>query len=136
MINSIKQRLDQVPEGPARIMNQLGSTIAGLMFFAIFFLAFDTSVSKLVGLLFVAGLFDFSTVYFVHSGVISGTFERLKYPKQFMRLHVGSGFLAYIFLFGFIASLFVARIDLLYYAFLASWLVTYLSGVYSFLKLR
>jgi hypothetical protein len=81
-------------------------------------------------------LFDFSTVYFVHSGAISGTFERLSRPKLFMRLHLGSGVLGYIFLAGFIASLFSGRLNLLYELFLGLWSVTYLTGIYSYLKLR
>ncbi len=135
MINRIKEKLDKVSESNARIMNQTGSTISGLIFFGALLL-FDRSATTLTGLIIVAGMFDFSTVYFVHSGVISGTFQRLSRPKLFMRLHVGSGALAYIFLAAFLVSLYTTRINLLYYAFLAAWIVTYTSGLYSFFKLR
>ncbi|MBC5792660.1 MAG: hypothetical protein H8Z69_01335 [Nanohaloarchaea archaeon] len=133
--DKITNRLDSVSESNARIMNQTGSTIAGILFFGALML-FDRSATTLTALIAVAGIFDFSTVYFVHSGVISGTFQRLNRPKLFMRLHVGSGMIAYVFLAAFIVSLFTARIDLLYYTFLGFWLVTYTSGLYSFFKLR
>lgn len=117
-------------------MNQAGSTLAGIIFLLSGFYLTDLPAMELTGLLLVAVAFDFSTVYFVHSGVISGTFERLKYPKKFMKLHVGSGLLAYVFLGAFVVSLYLSRFDLFYDLFLVSWAVTYFSGVYSFLRLR
>lgn len=131
------EKLDSVSEETARRLNLGFSTVAGAIFLYMLVILGSLQLQEILAGSIMAAIFDFSTVHFVHSGVISETFRQLSHPKKFMRLHVGSGVLGYIFLASFLISgFFLQRIDFLYYIFMASWGVTYVSGLYSYLSLK
>jgi hypothetical protein len=139
MIEGIKQRLDQVSESRARNFNMFFSTLAGIIYLFIGLQLESLSTGWIIGGILTATVFDWSTVYFVHSGVLAGTLDRIMDGREasiFMKLHLWPGLIGYVFLAGFLASIiFYEGISYLYLVFLAGWMTMYLSGLYPYLKL-
>lgn len=139
MIDRITDRLDQVPERHARHMNMVFSSIGGLIYLYLLFNLSAYAAPVLTAAIIVAAMFDTSTVYFVHSGVLSQTLDRIFSQKQidrFMKLHLWPSLIGYTALAAFVVSLYVNPVPALFYVFIAGWMVTYLSGTYTFLRLR
>lgn len=115
--------------------NLAASSIAGLIFFGI--LGHLNTDPTLVSLGLIVGmLIDSATVPYVHSGVISRRYKSMKYSKQYFMIHVPSATIAYGAMIAFITSMYVYRLDLLYYVFITFWSVVYVSGVYGYLKVK
>lgn len=140
MINRVKERLDQVPESRARNFNMVFSTLAGITYVAIGLSLEALSAWWIIGGIAMATVFDWSTVYFVHSGVLAGTLDRVMSDRKagiFMKLHLWPGLIGYILLAGYVGSLlFYTGVNYLYFAFLAGWIMMYLSGLYPYSKLK
>lgn len=139
MRDRIIARLDRVPEQRARTVNMVFSTIGGLIYLYLLFNLSTFSAAVITGLVIVATMFDTSTVYFVHSGVLSQTLDRIFAEKQidrFMKLHLWPAIIGYTALAAFVVSLYMTPVTALFYVFMAGWMVTYLSGTYAFLRLR
>ncbi|WP_414836986.1 hypothetical protein [Candidatus Nanohalococcus occultus] len=135
----IKQKLDSITEEQARNANLVFSTTAGLIYFWLAFNMNSLGPMAVLAPLLVAAAFDWSTVYFVHSGVLSGTLTKIMSEENadsFMKMHLWPGMVGYLLLVGFSVSLFFTRIEPLYYGHLAGWTVMYLSGLYPYSKLR
>ncbi|PSG98962.1 MAG: hypothetical protein BRC29_02430 [Nanohaloarchaea archaeon SW_7_43_1] len=140
MIAETKNRLDQVGESRARNLNMFFSTLAGLIYTSVAFNLDSVGSTYILGGIVLATLSDWSTVYFVHSGVLAGTLDRIMNSREadiFMKLHLWPGIVGYIFLAGFVTSVLVsAQLNLLFYLFLAGWLIMYISGLYPYSKLN
>ncbi|PSH01297.1 MAG: hypothetical protein BRC27_02570 [Nanohaloarchaea archaeon SW_10_44_10] len=140
MIAEIKNRLDQVGESRARNLNMFFSTLAGLIYTSVAFSLGSIGSTYILGGIVLATLSDWSTVYFVHSGVLAGTLDRIMNSREadiFMKLHLWPGIVGYILLAGFVASVLVsAQLNLLFYLFLTGWLIMYISGLYPYSKLN
>lgn len=135
----IRTLLDSIHEDTARRLNLSFSSIAGLIYLYLLLNLQALSPVIIVAAAAVAIASDFSTVYFVHSGVLSGTLERVMTGQQadrFMKLHLWPGLIGYLFLAGFLISLFLQPVYTLYYIFLAAWLIMYTSGLYAYNKLH
>lgn len=140
MIKRIKDKLDQVSESRARNFNMFFSTLAGVIYIAVGLSLDALSVGWIVGGIVLATVFDWSTVYFVHGGVLAGTLDNIMSERKadiFMKLHLWPGIIGYIFLAGFVGSLlFYTGVNYLYFAFLVGWITMYISGLYPYSKLR
>jgi hypothetical protein len=140
MIKELKHRLDQVSESRARNFNMFFSTLAGIIYLFVGLQLNSLSTEWIVGGIVLATISDWSTVYFVHSGVLAGTLDDIMSERKaniFMKLHLWPGIIGYVFLAGFIVSLTVSGgLNYLYFAFLLGWFTMYISGLYPYSKLR
>ena len=117
-------------------LNQLASTVAGLIFGATYIFLFDSSPVIVAVPLIVGMLIDSSTVPFVHSGVISERYNSLKHSDLFIKIHVPPAALAYGSMLLFIGLNFAGyRINQLFYLFIACWLVVYVTGLMAFIQI-
>lgn len=134
----VKEKLDSITEEQARNANLIFSTTAGLIYFWLFFNMGSMGPKAVLAPILVAAAFDWSTVYFVHSGVLSGTLSRIMSERnadRFIKLHLWPGMIGYLMLLGFAVSLFFNRLTPLYYGHTAGWVLMYLSGLYPYSKL-
>ena len=122
----------------AAFLNQLTSTVAGVLYLVGLLVSpFSAAVFAIVGM-----LVDFSTVYLVHSGQISSRFkDHMKYPDLFWTLHVGFVEFAYLLLLIFVGLSLAGwtgffLFPFLYPVFFTAWLVTYVTGVYAFVRIE
>jgi len=112
--------------------NLIASTTAGITFFLTYFYLFDSS-PLLISVFLIAGmLIDSATVPYVHKGNISRRYKKMAYSDKFFKLHVPTALVAYGSMLLFIASIFVNRLDVLFYIFLGSWHVVYITGFYAY----
>ena len=135
----LKQKLDSITEEQARNANLVFSTTAGLIYFWIAFNMNGMGPKAVLAPIIIAAAFDWSTVYFVHSGVLSGTLPKImseENASRFMTMHLWPGMVGYLLLVGVAASLFFTRIEPLFYGHLAGWTVMYFSGLYPYFKLK
>lgn len=139
MMEGLKTRLDRVPEGRARNLNLALSTAAGTIYVLLAFLL-EIPLYQQAALALTGFVLDISTVYFVHSGVLSTPIDSImseRMRKAFHWIHVGPGVIAYAALLAYFALEYVGRgFDQLYYLFLLSWGIVYVTGFYSYLRLR
>lgn len=134
----LREKLDSITEEQARNANLIFSTTAGAIYFWLAFNMASMGPKAVLAPILVAAAFDWSTVYFVHSGVLSGTLPKIMSDKnadRFMKMHLWPGMVGYLLLVGFSVSMFFMRIKPLYYGHLAGWTVMYLSGLYPYFKL-
>lgn len=116
--------------------NLLASTTAGIIFLATNLFFFNAQNMLITGLLFAGMIIDSATVPYVHSGVISRRYKSMKHSDLYFKIHVPSATIAYGAMFAFIGSLFVNRVNLLYWVFFGFWMVVYVSGIYGYIKVR
>ena len=127
--------LDYYPDltpSQASKANLAASTFAGLTFLSVYFFFFDSSPILITALLLLGMVVDSATVPYVHKGNISKRYKNMAYADKFFKLHVPTAIIAYGSMMLFIVTMFVNRVDLLFYVFLAAWHIVYFTGFYAY----
>lgn len=132
--------LESVDETTARHLNLFLSTAAGIVYVSVFFMLGEIDKVYFLAAVTAGVIMDLSTVYFVHSGVLSGTLGRVMEEdraQNFLRVHTWPGILGYGSLLLYSITLVMGRPEtVLYTVFLLGWLAMYISGLYPYYLLR